>query len=143
MPYGNLFVENLKALRKEHGNTQEELADYLCISAQAVSKWERNEGSPDLSLLPQIAGFYHTTVDRLLGVDEIARQARADALTAGYNQLRHHVPLDPGYRLDEGIELIRNPLIEVPGDFFFEQLLAADLSYKGKQTSAIDTMHRK
>jgi len=126
--------KTLKYLRQKNEKTQDELAEFLGITSQAVSKWERCEGFPDITLLPKIAGFFHVSVDTLLGVDEIARQNRIDEITAEYNRIRHHIPLDPNYRLDEGIELIRAALKEVPGDFFFEQLLAADLSWKGKNT---------
>ena len=125
----------LKLLRHKNEKTQEELAEFLGITAQAVSKWERGEGYPDITLLPKIAGFFHVSVDALLGVDEIARHNKIDEITAEYNRIRHHIPLDPSYKLDEGIELIRNALKEIPGNFFFEQLLASDLSWKGKNTS--------
>lgn len=124
--------QNLKALRFKHGNTQEDLANFLGISAQSVSKWERNEGYPDITLLPKIAGYYHTTVDELLGVGEFNKEARIREITEEYNQLKNSVPLDPDFHLEEGIELIRNALNELPGVFFFEQLLAADLYQKGK-----------
>ena len=127
--------KSLKTLRKTHDRTQEELAEFLGISSQAVSKWDRGEGYPDITLLPKIAGFFHVSVDTLLGVDEIAKQNKIDEITTEYNRIRHHIPLDPNYRLDEGIELIRNALEEIPGDFFFEQLLAADLSWKAKTVS--------
>lgn len=63
------FSQSIKALRKERGNTQEELANHLGISVQSVSKWERGDGMPDISLLPHIAAYYDTTVDYLLGCD--------------------------------------------------------------------------
>ena len=127
--------KKLKLLRQKNNSTQDDLALFLGISSQAVSKWERNEGYPDITLLPKIAGYFHISVDELLGVDEIARQIRIDEITKEYNRIRHHVPLDPNYQLDEGIDLIRNALQEIPGVFFFEQLLAADLSWKGKNIS--------
>ena len=43
--------EKIKELRKKNGLTQERLADYLCVSYQAVSKWETGTASPDLSLI--------------------------------------------------------------------------------------------
>lgn len=65
------FSQTIKALRKERGITQEELANHLGISVQSVSKWERGDGMPDISLLPHIAAFYDTSVDYLLGCDAI------------------------------------------------------------------------
>ena len=126
--------KRLKSLRLQNEKTQDELALFLGISSQAVSKWERNDGYPDITLLPKIAGYFHVSVDDLLGVDELTKQRRIDDVTAEYNSLRHHVPLDKNYKLDEGIELVRNALKEVPGVFFLEQLLASDLSWKGKNT---------
>ncbi|MBQ7378770.1 MAG: helix-turn-helix transcriptional regulator [Clostridia bacterium] len=68
------FSQTIKSLRKERGITQEELANYLGISVQSVSKWERGDGMPDISLLPHIAAFYDTTVDYLLGCDAVRTQ---------------------------------------------------------------------
>jgi len=70
--------ENLKKLRKEKGNTQEELAEHLGISMQAVSKWERGEGYPDITLIPALALYYNVTADKLLGMDEIAINAKIE-----------------------------------------------------------------
>ena len=59
---------NISALRKKKGVTQEELAKYVGISAQAVSKWE-NGGVPDTELLPKIADFFEISIDRLFDRD--------------------------------------------------------------------------
>lgn len=64
------FCENIKKLRKERDLTQEGLADLLGVTFQAVSKWERGESYPDITLLPVIADFFDTSIDDLLGVDK-------------------------------------------------------------------------
>lgn len=56
----------IAALRKERGVKQEELANYVGVSAQAVSKWE-NGGAPDTELLPRIADFFGISLDFLFG----------------------------------------------------------------------------
>ena len=58
--------KRIAALRKEKGLKQEELAERLDISGQAVSKWENDQNCPDISLLPQLANILGVTVDELL-----------------------------------------------------------------------------
>ena len=58
--------KQIASLRKEKGITQDELAQYVGVSVQAVSKWE-NGGAPDIELLPKIADFFSTTIDALFG----------------------------------------------------------------------------
>lgn len=53
--------------RKRLGMTQEQLADRVGVSAQAVSKWENDLSCPDISLLPQLAEIFGISVDELLG----------------------------------------------------------------------------
>lgn len=56
----------IAALRKEKGLTQRELSEMLCVSDKTVSHWEREETSPDISLLPIISDIFGITVDELL-----------------------------------------------------------------------------
>ncbi len=53
--------------RRSRGITQEELAEYMGVSKAAVSKWEKGQSYPDITLLPQLAAFFNISVDELLG----------------------------------------------------------------------------
>ena len=64
------IADRLVKLRKEHGYSQEELADKLGLSRQAVSKWERAEASPDTDNLICLAKLYGVSLDELLSTDE-------------------------------------------------------------------------
>ena len=74
------FDESIRRLRKQRDLTQEALAEFLGVSFQAVSKWERGESCPDIALLPTIAAFFSVSVDELLGVDK----AKAEEEILGY-----------------------------------------------------------
>ena len=72
----------IRLLRREKKVTQEELADYLHISPQAVSKWETGASSPDIDLLPKLAIFFGTSLDHLLDFDQSQVTAAVEALIA-------------------------------------------------------------
>ena len=59
--------ENIAALRKDKGMTQEELAAMLGVSGQAVSKWESGACCPDIGLLPDLADIFGVSLDALMG----------------------------------------------------------------------------
>ena len=65
-----LFNEKLKMLRKESNLTQEELAEKLNVSRQAITKWESGDGVPDIENLKQISILFHTTIDELVKEDK-------------------------------------------------------------------------
>lgn len=56
----------IAVLRKSQGMTQRELAEKLCVSDKAVSRWERDEAAPDLTLIPIIADIFGVTCDEIL-----------------------------------------------------------------------------
>ena len=66
-------AQKLFEKRKMRGITQEQLAEALSITPQSVSKWERGEGYPDITMLPAIADFFNTSVDEMLGTDAIRK----------------------------------------------------------------------
>lgn len=61
------FSDNLKAIRKEENMSQEELAELLGVSRQAVSKWELGDGYPEVEKLLIIAGKLNVSLDTLMG----------------------------------------------------------------------------
>ncbi len=61
----------LAALRKANGMTQQDVADRLNVSNKAVSRWERDECAPDLTLIPALAEMFGVTCDELLKGERI------------------------------------------------------------------------
>lgn len=60
------FHEKLQVLRKEHGLSQERLAERLSVSRQAVAKWEAGQSYPDVDRLLELSDLFQTSVDQLL-----------------------------------------------------------------------------
>lgn len=77
--------EKISLLRKEKNITQTELAEYLSLAPQAISRWEVGNGAPDISLLPKIAAFFHVSIDELFGLTSLER---AEDLVCKYSVLR-------------------------------------------------------
>ncbi len=68
--------EQISALRKENGITQDELAKAIGVSNQAVSKWESGQTCPDLQFLPAIADYFGVSIDYLMGRGETSATPR-------------------------------------------------------------------
>ncbi len=60
----------IKKLRTERGITQEELANKIGVSFQAVSKWETNTTTPDIAIIPQLALFFGVSIDSLFAINK-------------------------------------------------------------------------
>ena len=60
------FAENLKMLRKQAGMSQEQLAEKLGVSRQAVTKWETGAGIPDIENIMAISMLFDISIDDLL-----------------------------------------------------------------------------
>ncbi len=78
-----MFSENLKAMRKAKGYTQEELAIKLNVTRQTISKWEKGLSVPDVDFLFKIADVLETNVGTLLGgaiMDEVNKDTVAEQL---------------------------------------------------------------
>ena len=72
--------KRITANRKHMGLTQDQLAEKLGITAQAVSKWENDLSCPDISILPKLADIFGITTDELLGRDAPAKICEAEII---------------------------------------------------------------
>lgn len=66
---------NIKRLRTAKNITQEQLSVAMNVTCAAVSKWERGETYPDITLLQPLAYFFEVTLDELMGYDQKKVQA--------------------------------------------------------------------
>jgi len=82
------FGESVRRLRQEKGLTQETLAAQLHVSFQTISKWERDESHPDLTMLPVLAQFFGVSTDDLLGVNEAENERRVREIIEAYESNR-------------------------------------------------------
>jgi len=119
------FSEIFKKLRKGRSMTQEQVAEVLSVSPQAVSRWETGATYPDIALLPSIAEFFETTVDALLGTGKARAKERIDGF------LRHGRELREAGDVLEAVDLMRSAVREFPNSYelqyaLFETLLFAE-----------------
>ncbi|MBE6895851.1 MAG: helix-turn-helix domain-containing protein [Ruminococcaceae bacterium] len=101
----------IKKLRRERDMTQEQLAEYLGITANAVSQWECDRTAPDISQLPILANFFEVTTDYLLGVDVTNKQAAIDHICNEAWNL-----CNSGDK-EGAAQIIRNALVSYPNSF--------------------------
>lgn len=78
------FGEKLKVLLKEKNMTQEELAELLDVSRQAVGKWVNDRGTPEVNKLIQISDLFGVSLDYLLKEDGSPNAPLHDAVESGY-----------------------------------------------------------
>ncbi len=119
------LAENLKALRKAKDITQEDAAEILGMSPQSVSKWERGDAYPDITLLPALANLYGTTVDALIGMDKINGTAARKAVFE-----KGHQFLADG-EIKSAAEVFANALKLYPNDESIMSQLALTLALDG------------
>ncbi len=70
--------EQLKKYRTERGMTQEELAEKLFVSRQAISKWEKGEANPDLDNVVKLARIFEVSLDELVLAKEQTEVTKTD-----------------------------------------------------------------
>lgn len=135
--------EKIKSFRKKRKITQEQLAEYLNISFQSVSKWECGDAYPDITMLPKIALFFGVTTDELLCIDKLKEQeeineyqkSKYEALAIGHTK--------------EAVEIMREANAKYPGNFRIMYQLAyamqtvSDAEYRQQNFKEIITIGEK
>lgn len=90
----NTIGQNIAELRKKKGLTQEELAEKMCVTAQAVSKWERDASYPDVTVLSALAQALGVSVAAIIegeqSVPEL-KEAAADAIARRVLVIKFHM----------------------------------------------------
>lgn len=99
------FSEKLKMLRKEKGFTQENLADELNVSRQAITKWESGDGIPDIENLKQISILFNTTID------ELVKEEKDITIDKSYKEV-YELEIDHTKHFDINIDMINELSIE-------------------------------
>lgn len=115
--------ENLKKQRKLRELTQEQLAQILGVSFQSVSKWERNEGYPDIEMLPMIANYFGITVDELMGMDAIRDDSDIEKILAKVQE-----NASKGM-IEENITLLENAAKRFPNNYTILEKYADSLTF--------------
>ena len=106
--------EKIAALRKAKNITQTQLAEYLFLVPQTISKWEVGNGTPDVTLLPRIADFFGVSMDELFGRSPMDR---AVDLVLRYSVLRDDVSFREAMDcLDSQLQTIDRQLENSIGD---------------------------
>lgn len=127
---------NLKKYRIAKGLTQEEVAAFLGITAQSVSKWERGESYPDITFLPALANIFETSVDLLIGMDAVrAEETR-------YNIHKTAVEYQKNGEYDKAEKTYREALLTYPNMPGMILGLAGTLALKGDTEEAIELTER-
>lgn len=117
--------ENIRRLRRLRDLTQEEVAAHLGISFQSISKWERGDGYPDITMLPALANYFDVSVDELIGMDEIAKSKKYDEI----NHLWRENNADGLHH--ENVALLKSSLKIFPNDALLLVQLADSLEKLG------------
>ena len=139
------IANRLCAYRKHHGLSQEELADRIGVSRQAISKWERAETSPDTDNLIRLSQVYGVTLDDLLYTDpspdapeeEAPAEEPADEESADRVSFKHgiHIRSKDGDRVDIGLTGIHIDTEEEHVHIGFDGIHIDD---SGNDTTVID-----
>ena len=110
--------EKIRSLRKARNISQEVLANYLGVSFQAVSKWEKGETMPDVTMIPAIACFFEVSTDELFDFNRLETEQKVQQMCWDIADWRNERP-------EEAEKAYRGLLKQYPGN----EIVLANLLY--------------
>ncbi len=135
--------DNIKRLRKQKGITQETLAERMNVSTAAVSKWERNETLPDISMVLPLASYFGVSTDELLGINAVKTEERIQEII---NERKRLSALGKEH---EAFDLVVQAYQEYPNDWRIVEEYMWQLNYDpiwrtGKDSTEVhkEELHR-
>lgn len=128
--------KNLKKFRITKNLTQENIAEFLNITPQSVSKWERGESYPDITFLPALANILETSIDALIGMDII----RSEQTRYNIHETANEFQKNGDYESAE--KVYRDALLSYPNNPGMILGLGGVLALQGKSEGAIELMEK-
>lgn len=109
----------IKSLRKKADVTQDRLAEYLGVTAQAISRWESEICYPDIEILPAIADFFNVSLDELIGMDQKQKEKKINEYVekAGKEQCAGNFA--------EAVSIYREAVSQYPSSYKLQAFLAS------------------
>ena len=121
--------EQIRQLRRRDGRTQEDLAQALDVTSQAVSRWEKSFCYPDMALIPSIANYFGVSIDELFGYQN-DRDKKIDAIIQEIDAFHIKSRGDDEW-VEECLGILRSGLAEFPQNEKLRITLADTMSEAG------------
>jgi len=115
----------IRELRKRDGRTQDNLAEALGVSAQAVSRWESGGSYPDMEMIPAIANYFHVSIDELFGYSKDREERLKTILSKAEKAIGEKSDMT------ECVEMLRAATEEFPSEYKVYMNLGAALVLLG------------
>lgn len=109
----------IKSLRKRGDVTQDRLAEYLGVTAQAISRWESEICYPDIEILPTIADFFNVSLDELIGMDQKQKENKINKYIEKANKEQC------AGNFVEAVSIYREAVSQYPSSYKLQAFLAS------------------
>ena len=118
-------MNRIRELRRDHGLSQQRLADIVHVHQTAVSQWESGRTSPDLDVAARLARFFGVTVDDLLGCDTCSSPSARGTWVPVYGRVAAGIPIDAVEDIIDEEEI--SPEMAKNGDYLALQIHGASM----------------